>query len=88
MPQKVDIYEVVVPALQPLRYAFSNTVLMPRIPRSLVDSPYDRTLERLKHVAIFQALLSHLLVIAQAGDLWKDTREVLFSPDAERISVR
>jgi hypothetical protein len=65
MPQKVDTYEVLVPALHPLRYAFSSTVLMPRIPRILGDSPCDRTSERLKYaLAILQPPLSHLLVTA------------------------
>jgi hypothetical protein len=51
-PRKVDTYEVLVPALQPFRYAFSNTVHMPRIPRILGDSPCDRAFERLKYCVL------------------------------------
>ena len=54
--EQVDTYEVLVPALQPLRYVISDTVHMPRIPRILGDSTSDRSFERLKYVIPFRAL--------------------------------
>ncbi|KAF8872732.1 hypothetical protein BD779DRAFT_1571940 [Infundibulicybe gibba] len=71
---QVDTYEVLVPALQPLRYAISNTIQMPTIPRFVPETPAVEGLSRLN-------LTKTVVVVddsdSMAGSLWMDAREAL-----------
>ncbi|KAF8890635.1 hypothetical protein BD779DRAFT_239294 [Infundibulicybe gibba] len=71
---QVDTYEVLVPALQPLRYAISNTVQMPAIPRLVPNTPAIEGLSRLN-------LIKTVVIVddsdSMAGRLWMDAREAL-----------
>jgi uncharacterized protein YegL len=70
----VETYEVLVPALQPLRYSISSTVLMPVIPRIMGESTAHQGIERLNLIkTIILVDDSH----SMAGSLWRDAREAL-----------
>ncbi|RDB26043.1 hypothetical protein Hypma_006139 [Hypsizygus marmoreus] len=70
----VDSYEVLVPALHPVRYSISDTVHMPNIPRMLgetKDVPGVERLNLIKTVVLVDDSAS------MAGALWRDAREAL-----------
>ncbi|KAF9456828.1 hypothetical protein BDZ94DRAFT_1274706 [Collybia nuda] len=72
---QIDTYEVLVPALQPLRYGISLTAQMPAIPRIVGDITIkNKGFERLN-------MIKTVILVddsaSMAGPLWADAREAL-----------
>lgn len=71
---EVDTYEVLVPALQPIRYSVSDSLPIRDIPRMVQDDNQNIELHR------FREMKTVILVddsMSMAGALWEDAREAL-----------
>jgi len=72
---EVSTYEVLVPALQPMRYAISDTLQIPEIPRMLREQNHE--VEGLQRLNLMKTVILVDDSTSMAGALWGEAREAL-----------